>query len=184
MAYATVDEYLAFSGRSSASSAEREILEELLDAASLAIDEHCFRSFTAASSATSADRTFEVRAGARALFVDDYVGDATVTIDGSTIDVTPAPVSEGRPRTTLLPDPCFDTSSSAVIVSATWGWPATPATVKLATKLQAAKLDARRQSPSGIERGNDDVGFVRILGVDRDVQELLRPFVRAARTFA
>jgi hypothetical protein len=185
MAYATYLEYIDWiEGEDSAvaTAADQTRINLALDTASAAIDEMCFRSFTSASSATSATRTYSVQAGRTAIFVDDFTGTATVTVDGSSVATSAQPVAQGRPYTTLYGS--FPSTSVDVDVSAEWGWPATPKAVKLATLMLTAKLLQRRQSPNGIERGNDEMGFIRILGVDKDVQEILRPYARVARSFA
>lgn len=183
MSYATSAEYLAWTKGSTPSSGEAALIQLDLDAAAEAINEHCRRDFTAATSATSGARSYTVQAGQTHVFVDDHVaGTATLTVNGVAVDVTPVHPSNGRPATTLVGDFCL--TSANVAVTAEWGWPATPAAVITANLLLAAKLDQRRQSPNGVERGGDEIGFIRILGVDKDVQELLRPFVRVARSFA
>jgi hypothetical protein len=185
MAYATYLEYIDWvEGEDYAvpSATDQTRIELALDAGSTAINEHCFRDFSAASSATSAARTYMVQAGQTAIFVDDFTGTATVTVNGSSVSTSAAPVSQGRPYNTLYGD--FTVTSVDVDVTAEWGWPATPKPVKLATLMLTAKLLQRRQSPNGIERGNDELGFIRILGVDKDVQQLLKPFVRVARSMA
>lgn len=180
MAYATIDEYVLWSGGTapSAGSPDEDLLQACLDAASEAIDEHCLRTFTAASSATSGAREYTVLGDGCKLFVDDFIGDAT--IDGE-VQTVRAPQDPHRPNTTLIGS---WTPGDTVTVVAEWGWAETPARVKLACLMLTAKLDQRRQSPNGIEQGSGEIGFIRILGVDKDVEELLRTLRRLARTFA
>lgn len=64
----------------------------------------------------------------------------------------------------------------SVRVRGVWGWSAVPQEVQMATKLQAARLFVRRQSPFGIA-GSPDIGTVRLGSrLDPDVEVLLRPF--------
>lgn len=176
MAYATVTEFKQWAGGDVTDVTDDTLITVVLDAAADAIDAECFRTFTSASSATSGARTF-VAHGRKYLMVDDYTG--TATIDGTS--ATPCAVPQGRPYNTLVGT---WTPGTEYTVTAQWGWPATPTKVKLANLLLARKLDQRRQSPNGVERGSDEIGFIRILGVDKDVLELLKPLIRVARSFA
>lgn len=64
----------------------------------------------------------------------------------------------------------------SVRVKAVWGWSAVPAEIEMATRLQAARLFVRRQSPFGIA-GTPELGTVRLGSrLDPDVEVLLRPF--------
>lgn len=188
-AYATVDEYIAWTAgddAASGTSAERARYQLLLDGAASAINEAAHRSFYVAGEgdAVSGARAYPAHAGDRYLRVDDFTGSATVTIDGTAATATAEPASRGRPFTTLRLADAVPDDDAVISVLATWGWDETPEPIQIANLLLASKVAQRRQSPSGIERGNDEIGFIRILGVDRDVIELVRPFKRAARLFA
>jgi len=64
----------------------------------------------------------------------------------------------------------------SVRVKAVWGWSAVPSEIEMATRLQAARLFVRRQSPFGIA-GTPELGTVRLGSrLDPDVEVLLRPF--------
>lgn len=64
----------------------------------------------------------------------------------------------------------------SVRVKAVWGWSAIPSEIEMATRLQAARLFVRRQSPFGIA-GTPELGTVRLGSrLDPDVEVLLRPF--------
>lgn len=64
----------------------------------------------------------------------------------------------------------------SVRVKGVWGWSSVPYEVQMATKIQAARLFVRRQSPFGIA-GSPDIGTVRLGSrLDPDVEVLLRPF--------
>ncbi|MGV0853877.1 hypothetical protein [Mycolicibacterium phlei] len=65
-----------------------------------------------------------------------------------------------------------------VRVTAAWGWPDVPSTIKLATLIQASRLFARRHAPFGVA-GNPEVGQLRLLErLDPDVAISVRPFAR------
>jgi hypothetical protein len=69
-------------------------------------------------------------------------------------------------------------AEGSVRVTATWGWPAIPPTIKLATLVQASRLFARRHAPFGVA-GNPEVGQLRLLErLDPDVAISVRPFAR------
>jgi uncharacterized phiE125 gp8 family phage protein len=60
-----------------------------------------------------------------------------------------------------------------------WGWTAVPVPVKQATKLQASRFFARRNSPYGVAGSPDDGSEMRLLSkVDADVSVSLGPFKR------
>ena len=64
----------------------------------------------------------------------------------------------------------------SVRVKGVWGWSAVPSEIEMATRLQAARLFVRRQSPFGIA-GTPELGTVRLGSrLDPDVEVLLRPF--------
>lgn len=60
-----------------------------------------------------------------------------------------------------------------VRVTARWGWPAVPAVVKEATRIQARRLYSRKDSPEGVT-GTSDWGLIRVPNLDPDVKALLR----------
>ncbi|MDA4085076.1 hypothetical protein MHAS44199_05265 [Mycolicibacterium hassiacum DSM 44199] len=69
-------------------------------------------------------------------------------------------------------------AEGGVRVTARWGWPAIPPTIKLATLIQASRLFARRHAPFGVA-GNPEVGQLRLLErLDPDVAISVRPFAR------
>lgn len=63
--------------------------------------------------------------------------------------------------------------------TASWGWAAVPNAVKLATRLQASRFVARRDSPYGIAGSPDQGSELRLLArVDPDVAVSLKFYVR------
>jgi hypothetical protein len=73
----------------------------------------------------------------------------------------------------------FPESVEALVrVTATWGWAVTPQSIATATRLQAARLFKRSDSPLGIA-GGPDTGYLYLARqMDADVQMLLAPYRR------
>jgi hypothetical protein len=73
----------------------------------------------------------------------------------------------------------FPESAEALVrVTATWGWATTPSSVVSATKLQAARLYKREDSPLGVA-GVSDIGIMRVSAkIDPDVAMLLASYRR------
>jgi hypothetical protein len=121
-----------------------------------------------------------------AWFVDiDDVQDATgltvVDEDAAAVDAADYvllprnAVALGRPYERLK----LSAWTGEVAVEALWGWTAVPSAVVAALLLQAARLNARRDSPFGIA-GSPAAGTeVRLLAqLDPDFRTVLRPLVR------
>lgn len=71
----------------------------------------------------------------------------------------------------------FPESHQALVrVTATWGWADTPAPVITATRIQAARLYKRDDSPLGIAGGPDTGLLYLSRSMDPDVRMLLEPF--------
>lgn len=124
--------------------------------------------------------------------VDDFATTDAVTVetigaqyDSPELAWLPAPVNAvaaGGVWTQLVIDSGSPVVPSAaehgVRVTATWGWPDVPPTIKLATLIQASRLFARRHAPFGVA-GNPEVGQLRLLErLDPDVAISVRPFTR------
>jgi hypothetical protein len=73
----------------------------------------------------------------------------------------------------------FPESVEALVrVTATWGWAVTPQSIATATRLQAARLFKRSDSPLGVA-GFGDMGAMRVSRyMDPDVELLLAPYRR------
>jgi hypothetical protein len=64
-------------------------------------------------------------------------------------------------------------------LSARWGWTAVPSAVPMGVFLQAARLNARRDSPFGIAGSPSQGSEIRLLAqLDPDFRTSLRPFTR------
>lgn len=62
-----------------------------------------------------------------------------------------------------------------VRVTARWGWPSVPDEIAEATRLQAARLFRRKDSPEGVA-GSAEWGAIRLARIDPDVEALIRPY--------
>ncbi len=110
--------------------------------------------------------------------VEDENGDAvaaqTSTVDGYTLLPRNAAV-KGQPYTTLK----LTVSTGEITGNGLWGWTATPSSIKTAMFLQAARLNARVDSPFGISGSPQEQGELRLLAqLDPDFRTSLRPYVR------
>lgn len=159
-------------------------LQRLLGSASTAVEDHCGRVFTRDEAAS--ERTFRARLS-DVVSVPDIATDLGVTVSvgsgssWSALDAADwwfADVRDGRPLEEVFSaDRFVPDRRPTVKVSAVWGWPAVPGPVTEAVLLLAARLYARRSSPTGVA-GFGDYGVVRVTSADRDVESLLDPYVR------
>lgn len=114
--------------------------------------------------------------------------DDLATVTGSTLDVADLfprnAVAKGKVWTQLRMNrsdvtwPSGDAQPS-ITITALWGWPAVPTAVKLATRLQASRFAARRESPFGVAGSPNDGSELRLLAsVDPDVRVALDDYKR------
>jgi hypothetical protein len=64
-------------------------------------------------------------------------------------------------------------------VTAQWGWPRVPISIKNATLLLAARLFRRKDSPEGV-RGFSDMGVIRVSRYDSDYDNLISAYIKDA----
>ncbi|WP_346134410.1 phage gp6-like head-tail connector protein [Streptomyces carpaticus] len=83
-------------------------------------------------------------------------------------------LAQGAPVTSLLR--IGGQWSGRVQITARWGWPAIPASVAAAARIQAARLYRRKDSPEGVT-GSAEWGVVRLSRRDPDVWTLLEPYM-------
>lgn len=162
-----------------------ELLMEALDVASRQIDNTCGRRFWGDVSATIRSyRLFGrvlVDDDAAAVLLDDIAHPDDLVVElrdrasrtwRAVDDYDPGPDNawiDGRPVTLLRR---HDWSGDRIRITARHGWPALPAEVAMATRIQAHRLYKRKDSPEGIA-GNAEWGTVRLSRVDPDVRELI-----------
>ena len=170
-------------------------LNTILTTASRFVDQYCQRDFTVASG--TATRDYVPSGRWESLPIDDATSIVSVQIDEDldesysttlrAIDFQPEPVNRLSADndwvfTRLVPieDGYWPTweGRATVRVTATFGWPAVPDPVKVATILQAARLFTRYDSPLGVA-GFGEMGAMRVsFRIDPDVQMLLGPYRR------
>jgi hypothetical protein len=177
---------------SAASSAGSDLLAMSTRTTTEWINSFCRREFNLADAASA--RYFDVLRDGTVL-VDD-IGSETITVatdssqDGTYAttwaadDFQAGPLGSidlGEPITSLIAVgeqafPPVTRRRGLVKVTAVWGWPAVPSTVKQAALIQAARLYRRFESPEGV-LGGSDFGVVRVGSrVDPDVEMLLAPY--------
>lgn len=159
-------------------------------AASRAVDDCCRRQFGVVDAAELRSYTARIDYERRlwVVDVDDLaVAPVSVTIAGDPVTVRTEPpnaVKVGRVWTLLAVtggrQPCGEPYE--VDVTAVWGWPAVPDTVKEATLLQAARFFKRRVAPFGVAGSPDQGSEMRLLArADPDVAFMLRRYARIGR---
>jgi hypothetical protein len=86
-------------------------------------------------------------------------------------------IARGRPITTLIMPYGWEPSLWLweVRVTARWGWPAVPTQIAEASRMLAARLYRRKDSPQGVI-GNAEWGIARVSRLDPDVEALVAPF--------
>lgn len=172
-------------------------LDQAVEAASRAIDTACNRQFGVVSVAEQRFYTgrWDRERGRWVVEFDDLMTTTsfaaiTVDSDGVTVGAINDYVLEprnasmkARPWTQMMvrPDSQFKPTGAAdeVAITALWGWSTVPTTIKNATKLQASRFYARRQSPYGVA-GSPDLGSeLRLLArLDVDVAVMVAPYRR------
>lgn len=173
------------------------LLTVALEAAEQQIDEFCRRTFdevdTQDASATTT-RVYTPETPLRlsiddAAAVDDVEERGSVTSSYSSVSsddwaLWPSNAdADGKPYTNIVSPRgrSFQSGFEAIRVTAWFGWPSTPDTVKQATLLQASRLAQRRNAQFGIANvvGLDGTTGMRLLAkLDADVELLLNPFRR------
>jgi hypothetical protein len=147
MTYATPTEFV---DRFPAAVAQSSVVQQMvLEDATAWIDDTCSRTFSLEDEATSRDLVatdwyvldlgrYEIGNATVTVAVDDGTGAFATTLDGSDLILEPVnALTEGRPYTTIRslsgswPVPATPTSRQArVRITARFGWPAVPATVR------------------------------------------------------
>lgn len=199
--YATVDDLkspLFHDPDPDLNQAEESALEALLVDATDAIDRHTMRSFHAPTQATSRlyrpsrdgtmvdllddiaseeDLKVEVRSYHGAAWTETALWYPTIDNGGGIYApgmVTGIYAANGRVFRR-------EGQLQTIRVTARFGWPAVPPSIRRACVLLALRLHHRNSSPSGNVNFGGDMGVARILRSDPDVTKLLGPYVRHER---
>lgn len=168
---------------------EDAVLEQVIEAASRAIDAYTDRQFYA----TSATRYFTAESS-ELLFVDDLLtvttlktlsanssGTRTYGYTWATTDYDLEPYNS-TPKTMIQVNPSgaytFPTDRKGVEIVGSWGYSSTtPDDINEACLIQAARLFKRKDSPFGVI-GTPETGVARIPTVDQDVRQLIQRYRR------
>lgn len=182
-------------------------LQSALDTATAEITHLCSRTFEVAGEAgvtryfqpfydqrnrcwvVPIDDTFD-SAGLTVKTWDATDTDWTISVDGFWLRPINA-IAGGKPVTEIvLPSGAYtggsgftgwaaDENETYVAVNAIWGWPAVPAPIVEATKIQASRIAKRRDAPFGVTASPDGSENTRLGStVDVDVQVALRGWIK------
>jgi hypothetical protein len=193
VSYVTVAELRAWLGINDG--ADDALLEQACSSAAAWIDEYCGQTFTVATSAT--ERLFEADSwnvvrvdsiGSTSGLVvktddnDDGTAETTwtVTVDyvlldvnGRTVGTNAGPYRAFRAVGSKT-FPSSMTGRPLVAITARWGWPATPATVKQAAYVLAAEQWKQKDAPFGVASFGD-FGAIRVRS-NPVVAQMLAPY--------
>lgn len=164
---------------------EDAVLEQVIEAASRQIDGWCGRAFF------SGEGTRYVTADNPNMVIlpddlhtltelatdrdDDRVYETVWPVDAIDMQPFPGPYQILRPRRGYA----FPCHRSAIRIEGVWGFAGdTPAAIREACLLQAARLYKRKDAPFGVA-GNAEHGQLQTISrVDPDVKELIAPYMR------
>ena len=192
--YLTTAEARTYAGLSDL--ADTELLDDVVTAVSRAIDNACQRTFfqQAAQARTFLTQSADLLTlGAFNDLVSittlkfDRDGDGTFeeTISATNFGLLDSDFPETGPYTAIelyhqtwfpVPGGTAGTGRTKLTqVTGTWGWPAVPAQVKQACRLQVARVMKRQESPLGVA-GFGEFGVVRVSRLDPDIDAMLQPY--------
>ncbi len=193
--YAELDDLKAFITMADTTIDRDDLLTIALDAAHDDLEGDCGRRFYLDETATAREyetdgRVVEESAGS-VLLVDDIGSTLGLVVEsGSGVSFAAVGTYRALPANALVrgraitglrlsgggywPDA---TGTDIVRVTARWGWPAVPPSIKQATLLQASRLYARRKSPQGAI-GSADWGVMSVRKSDPDYMGLISRFER------
>jgi hypothetical protein len=192
--YLTTAEARTYAGLSDL--ADTELLDDVVTAVSRAIDNACQRTFfqQAAQARTFVTQSADLLTlGAFNDLVSittlkfDRDGDGVFeeTISATNFGLLDSDFPETGPYTAVelynqtwfpVPGGTAGTGRTKLTqVTGTWGWPAVPAQVKQACRLQVARVMKRQESPLGVA-GFGEFGVVRVSRLDPDIDAMLQPY--------
>lgn len=192
--YLTTAEARTYAGLSDL--ADTELLDDVVTAVSRAIDNACQRTFfqQAAQARTFVTQSADLLTlGAFNDLVSittlkfDRDGDGVFeeTVSATNFGLLDSDFPETGPYTAVelynqtwfpVPGGTAGTGRTKLTqVTGTWGWPAVPAQVKQACRLQVARVMKRQESPLGVA-GFGEFGVVRVSRLDPDIDAMLQPY--------
>lgn len=165
MSYVTLEDFKQYL-RNEAGGLDNTYLQSCLDSATLAINSTCGRSFSVASG--SSTRLY-VPSQLQAQAIHDCTAVSAVAMDGAAISSTVYQLEplnglsmsgESRPYDRLVRVDGFVwwswwPNKASLSVTATWGWPATPANVIEACRLLAKDISSARNVQGGMVTSGD-----------------------------
>ena len=171
------------------------LLDDVITTASRAVDEWCHRQFgqSEAIEVREFDGYYDPGSGSWLVETHDISSTASLIVadaTGAVIDAADCAyfprnaVVTGKPveRIVISGAYCSAGSSTRQVFTLTtdaWGWAAVPAAVPYATRLQAARLMVRRDSPYGIAGSPAQGSEMRLLAqLDPDLQTSLKRYRR------
>lgn len=172
--------------------ADAGLLQSAISAAARSIEDITGRAFDLATSASPRQfRVFgntAVDVDGEVLLVDD-IGDLTDLIveigDGTdwtvVTEFSAEPLNalvKQRPVTKLRRDRAHWSGNPQVRVTARWGWPDIPETIRDANRILAERLYVRKDAPFGLITGSHDGEVTRLARTDPDVASMLGPYIR------
>ena len=177
-------------------STDDAFLNLAIDSAEQSIDDLCGRKFSADGSASA--RTYraqpylavtdDISTLTGLVVKTDTSGDGTFDTTWASTDYQVEPLNnllKTTPRSVnnlravgSYTFPVYGDGLAAVEVTAKWGWPAVPDSIKQATLMLSSRLYGRKASPMGVI-GVGDFGPVRISRSDPDIAHLLMDYRRA-----
>lgn len=190
--YLTLDEAKRWTGVP-VSDHQTEDLEDAISAVEREIEQYCQRKF---SQSASEARDFEAKNSTllsfgpfndvvtvSAVVTDNGDGTFATTVTGYELEPRNRTGPETRPYTAIRrisgswpTASASDERQARVRVTGVWGWPAVPAPVKQATRIQVARIFKRTDSPFGVA-GVSEFGVMRLTArLDPDVQHMLDPY--------
>ena len=175
-------------------STDDAFLNLAIDSAEQSIDDLCGRKFSVDGSVSA--RTYraqpylavtdDISTLTGLVVKTDTSGDGTFDTTWASTDIQAEPLNnltKGRSVNNLravgsYTFPVYGDGRAAVEVTAKWGWPAVPDSIKQATLMLASRLYSRKASPMGVI-GVGDFGPVRVSRSDPDIAHLLMDYRRA-----
>ena len=177
-------------------STDDDFLNLAIDSAEQSIDDLCGRKFTADGSASA--RTYraqpylavtdDISTLTGLVVKTDTSGDGTFDTTWASTDYQVEPLNnllKTTPRSVnnlravgSYTFPVYGDGRAAVEVTAKWGWPAVPDSIKQSALMLSSRFYSRKSSPLGVI-GVGDFGPVRISRSDPDIAHLLMDYRRA-----